>query len=428
MTQIETKTIIKALTAQEAADCLCSLLEPQRRTERVALHEASGRVLADDFITPFPMPPFRRAAMDGYAVCSQDLVEAGPDNPTTLTVVGEIKAGSGLALQSQFQQMQSGQRQSARIYTGAPVPEQWDTLIVQEAIPLEQRSLNPGSIQLYKAFRQGEHIAEAGEDIAAGAVALAKGKLLHAKEIAILASFGQAQVSVYEKPKVAVIPVGDELLSPDDSFIPYHIYDANSYMAAARLQELGAVVQRFAPVPDDVEAIADALTLALSQYDLIITIGGVSVGDYDFVAQAAEAVGGSALFRKVLMRPGKPTSGFIADNRLIISLSGNPSACFAGLELLVKPTVLKAAGYIDYKNRFLQGTLASGLDKSSPFTRFVRSIAYWQEDRLFVEPLGRDRSGNIAAFAHANALAVIPPGAHGAVKGEMVSLLPLAGF
>lgn len=423
MTQIETKTIIKALTAQEAADCLCSLLEPQRSTERIALHEASGRVLVDDFITPFPMPPFRRAAMDGYAVRSQDLVEACPDNPVTLTVVDEIKAGSGLTLQGQ-----SRQRQSARIYTGAPVPEQWDTLIVQEAIPLEQRRHNPGSIQLYKAFRQGEHIAEAGEDIAAGAMALASGKVLHAKEIAILASFGQAEISVYEKPKVAVIPVGDELLSPGDSFIPYHIYDANSYMVAARLQELGAVVQRFAPVPDDVEAIADALKLALSQSDLILTIGGVSVGDYDFVAQAAEAVGGSALFRKVLMRPGKPTSGFIANNRLIISLSGNPSACFAGLELLVKPTILKAAGCIDYKNRFLQGTLASGLDKSSPFTRFVRSIAYWQEERLIVEPLGRDRSGNIAAFAHANALAVIPPGARGAVKGETVSLLPIAGF
>ncbi|MFC6335097.1 gephyrin-like molybdotransferase Glp [Paenibacillus septentrionalis] len=420
MTQIET---MQALTAHEAANCLCSLIDPQQSSRRVGLHEASGRVLAEDFTTPFPMPPFRRAAMDGYVVRSLDIAEACPTHPVTLSVVGEIKAGSGLALHEHF-----NERKSARIYTGAPVPEYWDTLIVQEAIPQEQRKLHPGSIQLHKAFRQGEHIAEAGEDIAAGAVVLARGKVLSAKEIAILASFGQANVSVYKKPRVAVIPVGDELLSPGNPLTPYHIYDANSHMTVARLQELGASVQHFSPVADRVDAIADALILAMSQSDLIITIGGVSVGDYDFVAKAAEAIGSVPLFRKVLMRPGKPTSAFSVDHRLIISLSGNPSACFAGLELLVKPTILKAAGCVDYENRFLQGTLAAEINKSSPVTRFVRSIACWQGDRLFVEPLSRDRSGNIAAFAHANALAVIPPGARGAVKGEMVSLLPLAGF
>jgi len=433
---------LQALTVTEAANTLCSLIEPRQFAQNIKLHEALGRVLAVDYITPFPMPPFRRAAMDGYAVRSEDIVEAAPNNPVTLSVLGEIKAGHPLSLdgltqqqdqqdqakpsymQRTYQPMPVPRRGSARIYTGAPVPDECDTLIVQEAISQDQQQHHLNRISVNKAYRQGDHIAEAGEDIVAGTKVLARGKTLRAKEIAILAAYGQGEVAVYEKPRVTVIPIGDELLTPGQSLIPYHIYDANSHMIAARLQELGANVQLVDPLPDQLETIASALTRSLEQSDVIITIGGVSVGDYDFVAQAAEKAGGVPLFRKVLMRPGKPTSSFKVGNKLMISLSGNPSACYVGLELFVKPTILKAAGSQHYENRYIQATLTGDV-KGCPFTRYIRSNAYWQGDKLCVDPLGNDKSGNIAAFSHANALAVIPSGAKGAVRGEVVSVLQL---
>lgn len=410
--------VLQALTVNDAANLLCSLVEPERKIEQIGMHEALGKVLADDYITPFPMPPFRRAAMDGYAVRYKDIYKACSEHPVTLEVAGEIKAGSSMDVPNY-----TSRKISARIFTGAPVPDGWDTVIVQEAIPIEERLRIPDAITLHKSFRQGEHIAEAGEDMLEGTVALAKGERIGAKEIAILASFGQSKISVYEQPSVCIIPIGDELLTLGMPLIPSHIYDANSHMVAARLQELGANVHRMNPVPDHIDAIECAINLARSQSAIVITIGGVSVGEYDFVAQAAEQAGGEALFRKVLMRPGKPTSAFKLDNQLIISLSGNPSACFAGLELLVKPVINKAGGIYSYSNQFEQAILTADVVKGCPVTRFVRSKVYLQEGKLFVEPLGRDRSGNIAAFAYANALAVIPPGARGASKGEIVNLL-----
>jgi len=411
---------LRAFDIEEAVIHLCSLVK-SNKNENLRITEALGRILADDFVTPFPMPPFRRAAMDGYAVQYNDIAEASPNNPVTLCIVDEIKAGSRLSVVNEANQVKS----ACRIYTGASVPDYYDTIIVQEAIPLDQIEALQGNIQISKPFKQGEHIAEAGEDMASGTTALTKGTPIGAKEIAILASYGQSHISVFKRPKITVIPIGDELLSPGDKVKQNHIFDANSFMVEARACELGASIHRLNPVPDQVEAIMAILKDAIKDSDVVITTGGISVGKYDFVAQAVETIGGLPLFRKVRMRPGKPTSAFIVDEKLVIGLSGNPSACFAGLELLVKPVVMKLAGRRFYHNRYVKGMLTSGVNKPCPFTRFMRAHASWQGDKWLVEPLGNDKSGNIAAFSHANALAVIPSGNRGAAKDEVVNVLLL---
>lgn len=208
----------------------------------------------------------------------------------------------------------------------------------------------------------------------------------------------------------------------------YQIYDANGLMVEARLRELGAEVIRFDPVPDQPQVIEEAIRAAKVFADILITTGGISVGNHDYVARAAEQAGASPLFRKVLMRPGKPTSAFSYGDGLIISLSGNPSACYAGLELLVKPAVRKAMGVSQYRNTISIAILAEDISKPCPLTRYVRSSVSLSQGQLTVHPLGRDRAGNIAAFANSRALAVIPPGGKGALAGDKVRVMLLDGW
>ncbi|MGO4699312.1 gephyrin-like molybdotransferase Glp [Paenibacillus sp. 2TAB26] len=388
--------------------------------ETVSLDDCLSRVLAHDFESPFSLPPFRRAAMDGYAIYAASSGGASKEMPVLLQVKGEIRSGQS----ERMYDMEPKMMTAVRIFTGAPVPAGYDTIVVQEAAR-ERMDLRGLSIQIDRAYVKGQHIAEKGEDIRNGMKVLYRGTAIKSKEIAILASFGQTEVQVYKKPLVTIIPVGDELLMPGESLQSGKIFDANSFMVSARLRDLGASVIRHRSVPDCLKTIENALKAALEQSELIVTTGGVSVGDYDFVKLAAESIGGVPLFTKVVMRPGTPTSAYHFGSKLLICLSGNPSACFAGVELLLRPAILKAIGRNDFRTEWMEGRLIDSIAKPSPYPRYARAFVYRSEKEWMVEPLRHDKSGNVAAFARANAIVQIPAGGAGASAGQEVRFVSL---
>lgn len=433
--------------------------------ESVRLPDAVGRYLARDLYSPFPMPPFRRAAMDGYAVRAAETAAASADCPLRLAVVSELRAGAiagrpysragGGGNRANLGNREShGDRHEApppaasavRVFTGSPVPAEYDSIIIQEMVRRpggsgmggsgmggsgkggngEAGRGSEGAAWIDRPAVQGLHIAEAGEDVPEGALLLARGTRIGAKEIALLASFGLSLVPVRARLTVAVLPIGDELALPGEPLPPSHIYEANGYMAEAFLSLLGAHVRRATPVPDEPGAIRRSLEEAWERADLIVTTGGASVGDYDYVKAAAESAGARPLFAKVRMRPGTPTSAFARGSRTLIALSGNPSACFSGLELLARPFVLAAAGSAGWATEWLPGTLSEAVEKPCPYPRYIRSFAWMEEDGWRVRPLAKDKSGNIGAFAQANAIAEIPAGGQGARAGQPVRWFRLA--
>ncbi|MFX3634693.1 MAG: gephyrin-like molybdotransferase Glp [Candidatus Pristimantibacillus sp.] len=412
-----------AVSVEEAVERLCAYITAPQ-VEKIKLETALQRILAKEFVTPFPMPPFRRAAMDGYAVRSELIASAAPDNPVSLTVTGEWKAGK----EDEGEWINKGVncvRDSAiRIFTGAPVPEPFDTVVIQETVKLTQAD-DDSWIQIDRPCDLGKHVAEAGEDIAANESLLDVGRSIGVREMAILASYGQDEVSVYKKPVVAILPVGDELLELGEPLQLNHIYDANGMTVYAFASEIGAEVIRYPPIGDRLDDISEMLEKALKEADVVITTGGISVGDYDFVARSAEYIGCEPVFTKVWMRPGTPSSAFVRDSRLIISLSGNPSACYSGLELLVKPVLLKLIGHEQYRSQWAEGYLDAAIDKPCPYPRYIRSVVRLSASGWRITPLSNDRSGNIAAFAKATALAIIPPGGKGATVGQIVHFIPL---
>ncbi|WP_419873482.1 gephyrin-like molybdotransferase Glp [Candidatus Pristimantibacillus sp. PTI5] len=390
-------------------------------TEIVSLEDSLSRVLANDFVSPFSLPPFRRAAMDGYAICAAASTGACREKPVLLHVRDEVRAGQSETNYA----MDSGIMNAVRIFTGAPVPSDYDCIVMQETAIARNDLRDFPSVQIDRSYQKGQHIAEKGEDVPEGMRALYRGAAIRAKEIAVLASFGQTEVTVYRKPVVAILPVGDELALPGEALRSGQIFDANSFMVSARLRELGTEVIRQSPIPDCPKALEVAINNAIEQADIIVTTGGVSVGDYDYVKLAAESLGGEPLFTKVVMRPGTPTSAYQFGSKLLVCLSGNPSACFAGVELLLRPVILKAAGRTDYRSEWLEGKLIDAIHKPSPYPRYARAFVYRTEKEWMVEPLRNDKSGNVAAFARANALVLIQAGGAGADAGQEVRFVSL---
>ncbi|WP_336787063.1 molybdopterin molybdotransferase MoeA [Paenibacillus sp. MMO-177] len=424
MTTLQKQQLV--VSVEEAIRHLCEGVFPVR-TEKLPLEDCVGRVLAEDFFTPFPMPPFRRAAMDGYAVRSQTLLGAGPGHEVMLRVIAEVKAGTSKEwAQECTADRPVNDRDAVRIFTGAPVPHRYDTVVMQEVVtPINGEDGKPLWIGIDRPHPVGRHIAEAGEDLAPGMLILVKGTVIGAKEMAVLASYGQAEAVVHAKPRIVVLPVGDELQEPGTALSANRIYDANGLVVYSFLKQLGAQVTRRKPVPDHPAILANEIRLAAEQAEVVITTGGISVGDHDYVERSAASAGFEPLFTKVLMRPGTPTSAFKNGDCLLLGLSGNPSACYSGLELLVKPAVQWLKGMKNYRNQWLKGKLEDSVGKPCPYSRYIRSIAAMELGVWRISPMPNDKSGNIAAFAEANAIAVIPAGGRGAAKGEIVSFLLL---
>ncbi|HEY5642123.1 MAG TPA: gephyrin-like molybdotransferase Glp [Woeseiaceae bacterium] len=403
--------------ALRLADALARILaeaRPVSGAETLAVRSALGRVLHADVVSAINVPSHINSAMDGYAVRAADL--SGGDE-TRLAVIGVAAAGRPFA-------GETGQGQCVRIMTGAPLPDGTDTVVMQELVTRD------GDVAIFSgARRQGEHVREAGEDIHVGEVAVSAGTLLMPAEIGILASLGISEVSVYRRPRVAFFSTGDELRSVGEALGEGQIYDSNRYTLYGMLTRLGVEVIDMGVVRDDRDAVERAFEAAARQADAIVTTGGVSVGDADYVTQMLERTG-SVGFWKVAMKPGRPLAFGRIGDALFFGLPGNPISTMATFYQLVQPALQAMAGMPDPAPPLTISAVSLEALRKKPGRReFQRGVLARDENgRLVVRGTGLQGSGILSSMSVANCFIVLTEDAGPVAAGDEVLVQPFVAF
>ncbi|MEW9700558.1 gephyrin-like molybdotransferase Glp [Paenibacillus sp. SI8] len=381
--------------------------------EQVPLASAFSRRLAVDVRADHPVPHFRRSGVDGYAVCSADIRQATPEAPVQLKVIERIPSGTVPQL---F--VQAGC--ASRVMTGAPVPEGADTVVMLEMTDSMQDEGQAALVCIKKDVPAGSNITPIAGEVAVGELLLQRGSEIGPGEAAILATFGYSEVPVYRKPVVAIFSTGSELLNVQAPMEPGRIRNSNSYMLAAQVEAAGGLPMIMPVLSDDVLQVQAALEAVIPQADLIVTSGGVSVGDYDVLVDIFGRFDGQLLFNKIAMRPGTPTSAALWRNKLLLALSGNPGASFVGFELFVKPLILHMLGCAEPYPVAISAFLEVDYDKPSAYPRYVRGTKRVENGSLWVKPAGIDKSSIMVSIKDADCLIRLPAGGKGFQKGDPV--------
>lgn len=382
-------------------------------TEKVPLGQAYGRILAEPIIAQHDVPPFDRSPYDGFAVRAEDTLGASGDHRIQFKVIGEIGAGH------------VGERgiekgEAYRIMTGAPIPANADAVVM-----LEQTVEADNTFTLRKPFTAGENISNKGEDAKEGQRLIEKGAIIHPGTIALLATFGYAHVEVAKRPVVGILSTGTELLAVDEALAPGKIRNSNGPMIAAQLDRMGIAYESYGMWEDDLDVCTELVEKALTETDVLITTGGVSVGDYDYLPAIYERLGAKVLFNKVAMRPGSVTTVAVLGNKLLFGLSGNPSACFTGFELFTRPAILKMMGAEKTFVPRMKAVLGEDFKKANPFTRFVRAVWEMTDEGPVAVPAGFNKSSAVSSIARGNCIIVLPSGTRGYTAGMEVDVLLL---
>ncbi|GKV56061.1 molybdopterin molybdotransferase MoeA [Sporosarcina sp. NCCP-2222] len=382
-------------------------------TEKVVLDHAYGRILAEPIVAKHDVPPFDRSPYDGFAIRSIDSEGASGDNRKSFRVIGEIGAGY-------VGDKPIGEKEAYRIMTGAQLPEGADAVVM-----LEQTVEGEAGFTLRKPFEPGENISFRGEDVKAGERLVEAGSLIHPGTIALLATFGYAQVEVARKPVAGVLSTGTELLDVADELVPGKIRNSNGPMIRAQLERMGIAYRSYGMMEDDLDACTELVVKAIEETDLLLTTGGVSVGDYDYLPAIYERLGAKVLFNKVAMRPGSVTTVAVLGKKLLFGLSGNPSACFTGFELFARPAILgMMGGNSPYMPR-TRARLGEDFTKPNPFTRFIRATWEFTSGGIVASPAGFNKSNAVSSIARGNCLIVLPNGSRGYEAGDEVDILLL---
>jgi len=371
--------------------------------ERAPLTEAIGRVLAEDVTAVRDQPPFAASAMDGWAVRSVD-------TPGLLRIAGESAAGHGYA-------GRLGPHEAVRIFTGAAVPEDADAVVIQEDAERQ------GDEVRVPAAPSGANVRPAGGDFRADARLLHAGQRIDPWRLSLAAAAGRAEVLVHRRPRVAVIGTGEEIVEAPASPGPFQIYDSGAPALAALIAAWGGAPFKTKPVRDDLEAVIEALRTA--DADLLVTVGGASVGDHDLVRAAAQALGFQPKVESVAVRPGKPTFfGVLGDGRRLLGLPGNPASALVCAELFLRPILNAFQGAAT--GPVLRGArLARPLPANGPREHWMRARLEHRDGEVWVEPYRDQDSSLVTVFAAADALLRRGPDAPAAAEGAAAEVLPL---
>lgn len=370
----------------------------------VPLPEALGFVLADAVSAGVSLPGFNQAGMDGYAFRYADY-----QNSNVFVINGEVAAGDAA-------RMHLLPQQAVRIFTGAPVPPELDTVVMQEKTTVNGDSL----VVLDDNLEQGSNVRKEGAEIRKGDTALAKGTLLTPAAIGFLTGAGVTEVSVYPKPVVHIIATGKELVKPGIVLQHGQVYESNSVMLQAALRQLHINDITVTITGDHVTEIFDALQRALAEADLILLSGGVSVGDYDRVTEAAKTCGVQPLFHKVAQRPGKPLYAATKGGKMVFGLPGNPASVLTCYYVYVTTAIEAFTGSKELVQKE-QLPLAAAFDKKISLTQFLKASRTDEG----VLPLSAQESFRLSSFALADCLIVLPPEPKTYKKGERVEVLRL---
>ena len=396
--------MVTGISLEEAVSLMTAPLSPLG-TELLPLLRALGRTLAADVTAPLDQPPFDRSPLDGYALRSADLTGADRTHPAVLEVVDTLYAGDETKIPV-------GPGQAVRIMTGAMLPSGCDCVVPQE----DTDRGNP--VRIFVSLNPFQNYVYQGEDYRKGSLMLKKGSRLDAAALGVLASAGLTEAEVCRRPKVGLLTTGDEVVSPGTPLPAGKIYGSNQMLLAARLAELGFEAET-AHQGDDPVAVAEAMKHLLNICDVLITTGGVSVGDKDIFHQALPLLGAEQAFWRVNLKPGTPAMYSTYGGKPILSLSGNPFAAAATFELLARPLLAVLAG--EEGPRWGEGVLDTPFPKASPKRRFIRGK---YENGHITLPEGHS-SGLLSSLVGCNCLAELPAGSPPTEEGTRVRVLLL---
>lgn len=391
---------------------------PNGDVERIPLIEASGRYLAEDLIAKQDVPAFDRSLYDGYAIKSVDTLEATKEKAVEFEVVGYIGAGSVF-----FDEVKA--HQAVRIMTGAEMPKCCDAVVMLEHVEEIQKE-GKYYIAINKPIHVNERVFKKGQEIEAGTQIVKKGARINAGIMGLLATFGYSEVLVGVKPKVGVLATGSELLEVNEPLAPGKIRNSNSYMLMAQIEKVGADPIYLGKLEDDLEKSYIAILKAIQDVDVLITTGGVSVGDFDYLPEIYERLQAQVLFNKIAMRPGSVTTVAKLGSRFLFGLSGNPSASFIGFELFVRPVLKTLLGNEQPYLISHKANLTEDFPVPNSFTQLIRIKVKVEGTNIFVSSNGLNLSSSITSLVGADALAVLPPSDKGYKKGSVVDILLLS--
>jgi len=399
--------VASLLTLEEAQERVLAPVRPLP-AELVPIADACGRVPAEDARARVDLPPFASSAMDGFAVRAADL-------PGTLRITGESAAGRPFE-----GRLEPGS--AVAISTGAVVPEGADAVV-----PVERVVKQANTVEISRAAEEGAHIRPRGGDVARGELVVAAGERLSPARLAAIAASGVAELPCRRRPRVAVLATGTELVAPGELLRAGQIYETNTLMLAATLAAAGADVSAEPPAADDETALRQALERGLAA-DVLVTSGGVSVGEHDLVRAVERELGVEEVFWRVSIKPGKPVSFGVRGDTLVFGLPGNPVSALVGSELFVKPALRALQGLVDPLPRFEPGQLGAGLLRNEERDEFVRARSRVADGAaLVLEPIVGQESHMIVRSGAADALVHIPRGNGELAAGSTVRWLRLDG-
>jgi molybdopterin molybdotransferase len=391
------------LSVKDAETIIFNHVQPlnqENDLEVVDLLTAFQRILATPVISSLDFPHWDNSAMDGFAVRYEDVQNSNSENPTILEIVEEIPAG----YQPQ-NPIKPGQ--AARIFTGAIIPKGADTIVMQEKTNLQENQ-----VFIFARPQPQEFVRKQGDFYQAGTELLPAGITLNAAEIAILAAAQLPKISVFRRPRVAIFSSGDELVTPEQTLKPGQIVDSNQYALASLVRNLGAEVLTLGIIKDNPSALTQTINYAINNSDIVISSGGVSVGDYDYIANILTSLGAEIHFRAVQMRPGKPLTFATFPNSLYFGLPGNPVSALVTFWRFVEPTIKKLSGINQgWEAKFLKVKSHSELKSNGKMETYI-----WGNLKLndgiyeFQQTSGNLNSGNLINLAQTNALAILPVG------------------
>jgi molybdopterin molybdotransferase len=396
------KGFAKLINVDEALSILLNTIKLRRpEPTSVPIEEASGRVITADILAPFDLPPFDRSAVDGYAVRARDTFEASTFKPKILQLTSEDNIRKGLA---------------KIIWTGNPLPKGSDAVIM-----LEYTKATNGKIEVLAALAPGKNISKKGEDVYKGNVVVASGTRLRAHHVSLLAALGLSEVDVAEKPKIAILSTGNELVELGNNPRPNQIINSNRFMISSLIAELGGDPLNLGIAKDNQDEISAKITQGLNKADMVITTGGTSVGAHDLVTITINKLGKpGVLVHGVALRPGMPTGLAVLEGKPILILSGYPVAATIGFEVFARPVLHKLLGLENEPRSMLKAKLIERVVGSLGRRVYLRVNVFFRDGDFLVAPISTQGSGLLTPMTKANGYVIVPENREGLDEGEIV--------
>lgn len=376
--------------------------------EDVLLTGLAGRVLASDLAARLTQPPFNASAMDGYAVRTEDVSRL----PATLTLIGESAAGHAFT-------GPVGHGETVRIFTGAPVPNGADAIVIQENVKADG-----SAVTVVDGNPDPGHIRKRGFDFEEGQATLLKGQRMTSRDVLLAAAMGHAKAACTRRPRVAILATGDELVAPGETPLADQIISSNPYGLAAMVSAFGGEPELLGIARDTLESLSEKIAAA-KDADILITIGGASVGDHDLVIPALKAAGMKLDFWKIAMRPGKPMIFGHRDSQIVLGVPGNPVSSMICTRVFAVPLITRMLGRPDEATGTTPAELATPISANGPRAHYMRARWVSKSGKPAVAPIKSQDSALIAPLATADCLIVRQPGAEALAAGEHVATLPL---